>query len=392
MAIEAEQAPTEKTEPAGGQVNSPSAASQSGSGDSAKPVAARTRRPRKRIDLGSKEYFFNRELTWLNFNRRVLHEAQDRRTKLLERLKFIAIVCSNLDEFFMKRIGGLKQQVGAGLSGLSLDGRTPRQQIDECHRIIKELEESKRASFQAVSAQLSNHGINIFDYDELTKADQSYLREYFGKNIFPLVTPQSIDPAHPFPFISNLSLNLLVRLRQSGQGEIILARVKVPVGHDVPRFLRIKDTYNFVRLEQVISSNLDMLFPKMEVISADIFRVTRNAVTEMDEEQAEDLLEMIETELRYRKFASTVRLQISEGMDPVLRGMIAAELGLDEKEDVFIVPGLMGKSDLMELMSLDLPELKDSIHTPIDHPRLKDKRAIFYKLRDDGPIFLFHPF
>ena len=354
--------------------------------------ARAARRPRRKIDLGANEYYLNRELTWLNFNRRVLHEAEDRRTKLLERVKFIAIVCSNLDEFFMKRIGGLKQQVGAGLSGYSLDGRTPLQQIHECHRVIKEIELKKRECFQNVSKQLSRHGINLFEYNELSKADQTYLRGYFRKNIFPLVTPQSIDPAHPFPFISNLSLNLLVRLRQTGQGEIILARVKVPVGHDVPRFLRIKDSTNFVRLEQVISNNLDMLFPKMEVISADTFRVTRNAVTEMDEEQAEDLLEMIETELRYRKFASIVRLQISEGMDPVLRGMIAAELGLDEKEDVFDVSGLMGKSDLMELLSLELPELKDPSYTPIDHPRLKDKRAIFYKLRDDGPMFLFHPF
>ena len=344
------------------------------------------------FDVKDHQWYLNRELTWLNFNRRVLHEAEDTRTKLLERVKFIAIVCSNLDEFFMKRIGGLKQQVGAGLHGLSLDGRTPQQQIVECHQMIKEIELKKRDIFKRVLDSLVEENIHLHNYSDLDEQDRAYLREHFYHNIFPLVTPQGIDPAHPFPFISNLSLNLLVRLRQPGLGEINLARVKVPVGNDVRRFIQIRDDNRYVRLEEVISNNLDLLFPKMEIISTDVFRVTRNAVTELDEDQADDLLAMIETELRYRRLASIVRLQVSEGMDPVLKGMLAAELQLDENEDVFEVPGLMGKKDLFEIATLDIPHLHDEPHTPIDHPRLKDNRSIFYKLRDDGPILLYHPY
>lgn len=340
------------------------------------------------------ELYLNRELTWLNFNLRVLCEAEDPRTPLLERVKFTAIVCSNMDEFFMKRIGGLKQQVGAGVMTLSLDGRTPQEQISDCHKMIAQIESRKRACFHMALSALSREGVEIQEYSQLSKTDIAYLRKEFYRNIFPLVTPQGIDPAHPFPFISNLSLNLLVRLRQpgEGEGEVSLARVKVPVGYDVPRFLRIRDSYRFVRLEDVISNNLDMLFPKMEIISADTFRVTRNAVTEMDEEQADDLLEMIETELRYRQFASVVRLQVNGGMDPVLRGMLAAEMGLDELTDVFEVEGVMGKSSLFEIAGLDIPKLHDPPHVAIDHPRLKDKRKIFYKLREDGPILLVHPY
>ena len=337
-------------------------------------------------------YYLNRELTWLNFNRRVLHEAEDPRTNLLERVKFIAIVCSNLDEFFMKRIGGLKQQVGARLHGLSLDGRTPLQQIAECHAVIKDIEAQKVRCFRTVMEALAKEDIHIHHYADLDEGDKASLRKRYYDNIFPLVTPQGIDPAHPFPFISNLSLNLLVGVRQAGQEEVSLARVKVPVGPEVPRFLRIGDSHRFVSIEEVMSHNLDLLFPKTEILFAHYFRVTRNAVTEIDEDQADDLLEMIETELRYRKFAAVVRLQVTRDMNQEQRGMLAAELGLNEKEDVFEVEGLMGRSSLWQIANLDFPYLKDPVYTPIDHPRLKDNQKIFYKLRKDGPILLFHPF
>lgn len=344
------------------------------------------------VDLLDPSLYLNRELTWLNFNRRVLHEAQDERTPLLERIKFIAIVCSNLDEFFMKRIGGLKQQLGAHVTQLSLDGRTPREQIVTCHEVIHDIEDQKRRLYSHLVGELNKHNVEMLEYKKLNRDDKAYLRDHYRKNIFPLMTPQGIDPAHPFPFISNLSLNLLVKLRHPGHGEISLARVKIPVGPDVPRFLSIDEKPRFVRVEDVVSNNLDLLFPKMEVQSVEIFRVTRNAVTELDEEQADDLLSMIETELRYRKFASIVRLQVSKGMDPLHKGMLAAEFGLEENADVFEVEGLIGKSDLMELMSLELPELRDPAFSPIDHPRLKDDTKIFYKLRRDGDILLFHPY
>jgi polyphosphate kinase len=281
-------------------------------------------------NLDSPELYLNRELTWLAFNSRVLHEAEDERTPLLERLKFIAIVSSNLDEFFMKRIGGLKQQRGAGVSSLTVDGRTPERQIAEANRVVRELDGRITVCLEQVLAKLAEHDVRIVDYLTLKQADQSYLREHFFDNIFPLMTPQAIDPAHPFPFVSNLSLNLLVTVRLPGElGKISLARIKVPVGGDVPRFLKLHDANHFVPLEQVVIHNMDMLLPGVEVLSCEMFRVTRNANTERAEEQADDLLVMIESELRDRRFAPIVRLQVQVGMDPVHRGMLAAELALD---------------------------------------------------------------
>ena len=344
------------------------------------------------IDLADPKYYHNRELTWLNFNLRVLHEAQDKRTKLLERLKFVAIVCSNLDEFYMKRIGGLKQQVGAGITKLSIDGRTPMEQIRACLEVIAHIEIRKSSLYSQLVKELEENKIFLLNYAELNLQTKAELRSYYFQEIFPLITPQGIDPAHPFPFISNLSLNLLVNLRHPGHGEISLARVKIPVSGDVPRFVQVGDSNRFVRIEEIVSNNLDLLFPKMLVQSVEVFRLTRNAVTELDEEQADDLLSMIETELRYRRFATIVRMQVSKGMDPIHKGMLAAEFGLNEQQDVVEVEGFIGKSDLMQIAGLDLPDLHDSPYSPIDHPRLKDDTKIFYKLRRDGPMLLFHPY
>lgn len=178
-------------------------------------------------DLGRPEYYLNRELTWLNFNFRVLHEAQDRRTPLLERLKFLSIVGSNLDEFFMKRIGGLKQQVEAGITELTVDGRTPGEQIEQCYTVVRELEARQRATGAEILAALADEGIRVTSWQELSQAQRKWLRKHYVRNIYPLVTPQATDPAHPFPFISNLSLNLLVTLRYKGDEHTSKARVKV---------------------------------------------------------------------------------------------------------------------------------------------------------------------
>jgi polyphosphate kinase len=188
------------------------------------------------FDLGDSQWYLNRELTWLEFNQRVLHEAEDARTPLLERLKFIAIVSANLDEFFMKRIGGLKQQIGAGLRERTLDGRTPRQQVTECHAVIRELEARKEQTYLTILGLLEEKNILIESYSEITSKEKKALREFYYTNIFPLLTPQSIDPAHPFPFISNLSLNLLVALRYPKARSVSLARVKVPVGLGTPPY------------------------------------------------------------------------------------------------------------------------------------------------------------
>lgn len=344
------------------------------------------------FDLYDSQWFLNRELTWLAFNRRVLHEAEDERTPLLERLKFIAIVSSNLDEFFMKRIGGLKQQIGAGMRELTLDGRTARQQVSECYAGVRALEADKERLFHEICALLEEKNILIECYDELTSKEKKLLREFYYTNIFPLLTPQSIDPAHPFPFISNLSLNLLVSLRYPKAKHGSLVRIKVPVDAGTPRFIRIGKGEHFIRLEEVMMNNLDMLFPGMEIVSCELFRVTRNANTEQDEDEADDLMEMIESELKERKFAPIVRLEIGKGMEPLHRGRLAAELELDEATDVFEVPGLLAMRDLFELAALDFPRLHDSPHHPVDHPQLQTQRNIFHIIRDAGAILLQHPY
>ncbi len=343
-------------------------------------------------NLHAPELYLNRELTWLQFNRRVLHEAQDGRTPLLERIKFAAIVSGNLDEFFMKRIGGLKQQVGAGIRTLTVDGRTPRQQIQECHAVIRELEREKQELLPTLMQLLDGKGIELLPYADLSPRERKLLREYYHRNIFPLITPQSIDPAHPFPFISNLSLNLLVTLRYPRQKDASLARVKVPVGAGIPRFIRVGERERFVLLEELIRNNLDMLFPGMVIVSSELFRVTRNSNTERNEEHAEDLLSMIESELRDRKFAPIVRLEVAPEMIPLHRGRLAAELELDESSDVFEVGVMMAMRDLFEIAALDHPALHDPPHAPVDHPLLQSRRNIFHIIRDEGAILVHHPY
>jgi polyphosphate kinase len=343
-------------------------------------------------DLRDPRLLLNRELTWLNFNFRVLHEAEDPRTPLLERVKFLAIVGSNLDEFFMKRIGGLKQQVGAGIVERSVDGRTPAEQVAQCIALVRELGDRHRATFVKVVAALRKEGILLATYEDLSDEDRAWLRAYYVQNIYPLVTPQATDPAHPFPFISNLSLNLLVSLRY-GQGDApSLARVKVPVGTDTPRFIQLPGRRTFVRMESVMAHNLDLLFPGMEIDRVSVFRVTRNANTEIEEERADDLLAMIEMELRERKFAPVVRLEVDENLLPHQRGMLAAELGLDESEDVFVIRGMFGKRDLFQIAALAEPSLHDPPYHAVDHPELSTDRNIFHVVRDAGSILLFHPY
>jgi polyphosphate kinase len=343
-------------------------------------------------DLSSPELYLNRELTWLDWNERVLAEALDERNPLLERIRFAAIAGSNLDEFFMKRIGGLKQQVGAGVLTKTVDGRTPMQQIEESYGRIRKHQKKKQKTMIQLKKLLKKEGIEVLGYDNLTPDEQKAIREDYFKNIYPLVTPQSIDPAHPFPFISNLSLNLLVTLRYRGDKELSLARVKVPVSAGAHRFIRIGDKDRFVLLEDVMSHNLDLLFPGMEIVRDELFRVTRNSNTDKHEEHADDLLALIESALQDRKFAPIVRLEIRPGMDPTHRGRLAAELGLDEESDVFEVEGMIGMKDLVELAELNHPQLKYAPHTPVDHPALQSERNLFHTIREVGAILIQHPY
>jgi polyphosphate kinase len=358
-------------------------------------VAARTlpqpgAGPVTTTDLGAPELYLNRELTYLNFCERVLHEAADERVPLLERLKFVAIVSANVDEFFQKRIGGLKQQVGANVHTATPDGRSPLQQIGECVRYLRYLEVRRAEILDVLLPALRAAGVALVGWKELEASEQARLRDHYFHNVFPLVTPQAMDPAHPFPFVSNLSLNLLVTLRYPGDLDQQLARVKVPVGAGIGRFLRV-DGNRFVGLEEVMGHNLDLLFPGMEIESWTLFRVTRNAVTERDEEEAADLLELIESELRDRRFAPIVRLQVEPAMSPYLRGKLAAELELDDG-DVFEAIGMLGQRDLMELATLDLPELRDPPHAPTAPIELLSDRNVFHTIRDAGSVLVHHPY
>ncbi|MEE4166661.1 MAG: polyphosphate kinase 1 [Desulfocapsaceae bacterium] len=347
----------------------------------------------QQFDLDSSEWYLNRELTWLAFNKRVLAEAGDERVPLLERVFYIAVVGSNLDEFFMKRIGGLKQQVGAGVRKKTVDGMLPQEQIDASYVIAQEMLQGQRVILTDLRERLAGEGISFCSYDELSAAQKKEMDLYFNKEIYPLLTPQGIDPAHPFPFISNLSLNLLVATSESQNGTVFLNRVKIPHGVGVPRFIKVGKRHLYLTFEELVANNLSELFPGLHIHSCEYFRVTRNAVTDRMEEQANDLLVMIESALRDRKFADIVRLQISRDFNPHHRGMLAAELGINEKEDVFEAPGILGKSDLMEIARIDRPDLRFPVHHPCDHPQLlTDETNIFHIIRQQKSILLQHPY
>jgi polyphosphate kinase len=343
-------------------------------------------------DLNSPQLYLSRELTWLRFNSRVLNEAADSRTPLLERVKFLSITGSNLDEFFMKRIGGLMQQVAAGVLERTPDGLTAGEQIDQCIACVRTMLFRQYATAADIVKSLKSNKIYILQYGDLSAEEKKQVRRHYAQFIFPLVTPQSVDPAHPFPFISNLSLNLLVTFLQKKNKPPVLARIKVPVGFGAPRFIRVEGGDRFLPLEEVMCHNLDLLFPGTTILSCEVFRTTRNANTEPREESADDLLDVIESELQERRFAPIVRLEVAKGMDPVRKAQLTAEFGLDPARDVYESESLLSLRDFMELTALDQPLLKDTPHHPVDHPDLAQERSIFHVLRDAGSMLVQHPY
>ena len=339
--------------------------------------------------LDQPQWYLNRELTWLAFNRRVLHEGQDDRVPLLERVFFLAVHAGNLDEFFMKRIGGLKQQVGAGVRERSVDGLQPQEQIDACAQVVREQLREQEALEAELRYLLATSGIRLVPYADLDLAEKALADRFFLDQVYPLLTPQGMDPAHPFPFISNLSVNLLATVRYPDSEHPSLARIKAPVSDDLPRFLGFGDRGHRITLEDLIANNMEMLFPDMAVESCEVFRVTRNAVTEPDQEPANDLLQVIESALRDRRFAEIVRVEVGANMDPVHRGMLAAELGVDEAGDVYPMGGLIGRRDLLEIARLDRPELHWPPHRPVDNPELSvSGTSIFRQIRDHGSVLV----
>jgi len=331
------------------------------------------------IDLKDPEYYFNRELSWLEFNNRVLHEALDSRTPLLERLKFMAIFSSNLDEFFMVRVAGLKKQVAANVNKLTPDGRTPSQQITDIAERLRPMVAKQDQHFEKVlRGLLTEQGIHLLNYPDLNVEQKTYLKNFYQDHVFPVLTPLAVDPGHPFPYISNLSLSLAVVVRDPNTEDELFARIKVP--KVLPRFVQLPKElgvhnekgkpviWTGIPLEQVISHNLEALFSGMSIQECYPFRITRNADIAVEEDEADDLLSAIQKELRKRRMGgSVVRIEIDHSAPDQIRSMLMREMKLEE-QDVHNITGLLGLGDLMSFMSLPLPELKDKKWTPIVPP------------------------
>ena len=338
--------------------------------------------------------YVNRELSWLDFNDRVLQLAEDVREPLLERVKFAAIFSGNLDEFFMIRVAGLHDQVDAGLTAPKRCGRTPSEINDAIRERVVRLQQRQTRVVDAVlRPALAEHGIRIATVAELASSERSTVGERFRRLIFPVLTPLAVGPGRPFPYISNLSLSLAVRVRDPSTDHETFARVKVPT-ENLPRFIAVgDDEQTLVPLEEVIASNLDALFPGMEVLDHGLFRVTRDADFEISDE-ADDLLRAVEHELRRRRFGEIVRVEIDGGMSRDLRELLIEELDVEERQ-LYDVSGLVGLGDLFQVVKLPGHEdLRYEPWAPVTQPRLQsDAGAVdmFATIRA-GDVLVHHPY
>jgi len=346
------------------------------------------------FDFEDPALYLNRELSELAFHQRVLHEAIDERNPLLERVRFLAIVTRNLDEFVMKRVGGLKQQTEAGVGDPSPDGRSPDEQWAAALETVGRMFEAQSACYREIRPLLAEAGIRVLDHEELTAGERESLRSYFESEVLPTLTPLTFDPAHPFPFISNLSLSLAVRTRREG-GEPRFSRVKIPENR--PRLVRIREAWTdregerFVPLEQVVAANLDLLFPNVEVLDWATFRVTRNAEVRRNEAVAEGLIEAIEGVLRKRRFATVVRLEVEEGMPEPVRELLEEHLEVEERE-VFERPPPLDLRDLSRLVESASPGHTYEPWTPRDHPRLDPEGGDLFAEVRRKDVLVHHPY
>jgi polyphosphate kinase len=336
--------------------------------------------------------FLNRELSWLAFNTRVLALAEDAARPLLERVKFLAIFSDNLDEFFEVRVAGLIEQLSAGLRATTPDGLDLVDQLRAIRTRADELGARQATVFaKEIAPALEDEGIRFVDWDDLAGGDRAYLEEMFAERIFPVLTPLAVDPAHPFPYISNLSLNLAVTVRDGVTREERFARVKVPPL--LPRFIVLPDDERFIPLEQVIAAKLDALFPGMEILDHQVFRVTRDADFELEDE-AEDLLEAIESVLRRRnKFGRVVRLEVDTKMSREVLEVLCRELELSER-DVTVIDGPLDLAGLWALYAVDRPELKDDVWVPQTQAVLggPESASDFFRVLQAGDVLVHHPY
>ena len=355
-------------------------------------------------DLSNPDLYLNRELSWLKFNDRVLEEALDETHPLLERLKFLAIFSSNLDEFYMIRVSGLRRQMEAATHKTPPDGLLPSEQIAMIRQqLLPKLDEQYNCWQNDLLPKLKKQGIRILHYEQLKRKQRKLLRRYFKKEIYPALTPLAFDPGHPFPHISNLSMNLAVVVLDPKHGQRF-ARLKVPKIY--PRLISIpseekadefqelgldeRNSTNFVWLEEVVKANLDLLFPGLKVEAAYPFRVTRDADPEIEEDEASDLLAAIEESVRERQFGSAIRLEIDGSMPDQVRDILQTNLDVASYQ-IYVVDGPIGLSDVMELMGINRPELKDVPFKPTVPPSLSTEESMFSVIRRKN-ILMYHPY
>jgi polyphosphate kinase len=344
------------------------------------------------------ERYLNRELSWLDFNARVLALAADQSLPLLEQAKFLAIFASNLDEFYMVRVAGLKRRDEMGLSVRSADGLTPREQLRRINERTQQLSIRQAQVFlDSVRPALDEEGIVIVTWADLDDAERDDLSTYFHEQVFPVLTPLAVDPAHPFPFVSGLSLNLAITVQQPDDGGRHFARVKVPDNFD--RFVELgareghEGAVRFLPMEDLIAAFLPVLFPGLEIVEHHAFRVTRNADMEVEEDRDEDLLQAMERELARRRFGSPVRLEVADDMTEHMLELLLRELDVDPG-DVIEVPGLLDLGAMWQIYGVDRPALKDPPFVPATHPAFGERetpKSIFATLRE-GDVLVHHPY
>ncbi len=337
--------------------------------------------------------FLNRELSWLDWNRRVLALAEDPAQRLLERVKYLAIVSANLDEFFQVRVAGLRARVDAGIATPASDGRAPREQLAEIRmQVLDQLRVQEAILHKEILPALAERGIRLVGWPDLDEIERARLQRMFEEQILPVLTPLAVDRAHPFPYVSNLSLNLAVVVRDASTAESRFARVKVP--GLLPRFYALPDGVGFVPIEQVIAAHLEALFPGMEIVSNHAFRLTLDANLALDEDDADDLLSAIQSGLQRRlRMNDAVRLEIDRSMSTRVRDLLIAELEL-EHDEVYVLDGPLGLNSLWAIYALNRADLKDETWLPQTPPRLiaSDAASDLFRVQRDGDVLVHHPY